>query len=77
MSEKRTVDEVVEYIQRIDECIGILMKKGCIEGKIIFEGITSEGEKISLDEHIKITFQQSVKMPYTSIANKIYNEGRT
>lgn len=61
MREKRTVDEVVAYIQRIDECIGILMKKDCVSGKIIFEGITSEGEKISLDEHIKITFKDIEK----------------
>jgi hypothetical protein len=61
MSKKRTVDEIVAYIQKIDECIGILKKKGCIEGKIIFEGITSEGEKISLDEHINITFKDIEK----------------
>lgn len=57
----KTINRIVEYIQKIDECIGILKGKGCVRGVIIFEGITSEGEKISLDEHIKITFKDIEK----------------
>lgn len=36
------------------------IKGVCVSGKIIFEGITSEGKKISLDEHIRITFKQNL-----------------
>lgn len=44
--------------QDIENCIWALEEKGCVRVRIAFLGITSEGEKIVLDEEVAINFEQ-------------------